>query len=198
MKLSEALSKYRSYREELVTQNRNLTTQLKDAQNKAKATGSKEWAEKAATLQLSLDESNKKFEDNQKVLDSLIEQHVLAWNMEVAKEQADPENGMAATMAKIMTTVARMCAGDKVPYSDEKKVMEYDKDMYSMAKQAQMVMAAIKKRQKEYDSLWDDEEEGKKYDPKGVADNTEAAGVLPEIPVSEGAEAMAPEGEIVE
>ena len=67
---------------------------------------------------------------------------------------------MAATMAKIMTTVARMCAGDKVPYADEKKLMEYDSDLYGKAKQAQMMMAAMKEKQKEYDSLWDDEEGG--------------------------------------
>lgn len=66
-----------------------------------------------------------------------------------------------------MTTVARMCAGDKVPYTDEKKVMEYDSDMYARAKQAQMIMASMKKKQKEYDSLWD--EEGGEYDPEGVA-----------------------------
>ena len=50
-----------------------------------------------------------------------------------------------------------------------------------------------KKKQKEYDSLWDDEEGGE-YDPEGVADNTEAAGDLPEIPPvepAEGAEASA-------
>ena len=82
-----------------------------------------------------------------------------------------------------MTTVARMCAGDKVPYTDEKKVMEYDNEMYARAKQAQMAMAAMKKKQKEYDSLWD--EEGGEYDPEGVADNTEAQGELPEIPSEE-------------
>ena len=83
-------------------------------------------------------------------------------------------------MAKIMTTVARMCAGDKVPYADEKKLMEYDSDLYGKAKQAQMMMAAMKEKQKEYDSLWD--KEGGEYDPEGVADNTEAQGELPEVP----------------
>lgn len=105
--------------------------------------------------------------------------------MEVAKQQSDPDNGIAAELGKIMTTVARMCAGDRVPSGDEKRVMEYDKDMYSMAKQTQTMMAAIKKRQKEYDTLWE-EKEGKEYDPEGVAENTEAAGELPEIPEGGG------------
>ena len=60
------------------------------------------------------------------------------------------------------------------------KQKEYDNEMYARAKQAQMAMAAMKKKQKEYDSLWD--EEGGEYDPEGVADNTEAQGELPEIP----------------
>ena len=53
-----------------------------------------------------------------------------------------------ATLGKIMTTIARMCAGDKVPYSDEKKVMEYDDKMYARAKHAQMLMAYKKKKKK--------------------------------------------------
>ena len=101
-------------------------------------------------------------------------------NAENAKALADPETGMAATMAKIMTTVARMCAGDKVPYADEKKLMEYDSDLYGKAKQAQMMMAAMKEKQKEYDSLWD--EEGGEYDPEAAAENAEATGELLEIP----------------
>lgn len=152
------------------------------AKKKAELTGDSAWSEQAATLQLSLDETKKKFQDNQEVLDGLIEQHCAAWNLEVAKQQADPENGVAATMGKIMAVVARMCAGDKVPMSDEKKVMEFDHDMYAKAKQAQMMMAAMKERQKEYESLWDDDDEGNKYDPERAADNTTAQGDLPEIP----------------
>ena len=184
MKLSDALTKYREYRAELVDQKRTISAQLKNAQEKAESTGESILWDEAATLQLSLDEAEKKFLDNQEVLDDLTEQYCAAWNAEVARQQSDPETGIAATMGKIMTTVARMCAGDKVPMSDEKKVMEFDSDMYARAKMAQMAMAAIKKRQKEYESLWDDEEGGD-YDPEKAADNTEAAGDLPDIPKTE-------------
>lgn len=179
MKLCDALTKYRDYRAELVEQQRNLAERLKEAQINARVTGESRWSDEAATLELSLYETNEKFEKNQEVLDGLIEQYVAAFNMEVAKQQSDPDNGIAAEMGKIMTTVARMCAGDKVPTGDEKKVMEYDKDLYSMAKQTQTMMARIKKRQKEYDTLWE-EKEAKEYDPEGVANNTEAVGELPE------------------
>ncbi len=72
-----------------------------------------------------------------------------------------------------------------MPTGDEKKVMEYDKDMYAMAKQTQTMMAAIKKRQKEHDFLWE-EKEAKEYDPESTAENAEAAGDLPEIPEGGG------------
>ena len=189
MKLGDAISKYRDYRQQLCERQKLLTKELKDAQTNAEMTGDCMWNEQAATLELSLSENKKLFEENQKVLDGLIEQRVAAFNMEVAKQQADAQGGMYEDLAKIMTTVARMCAGDKVPPSDEKKVMEYDQDMYMAAKQAQAAMASIKERQKEYDTLWEEgDNETKEYNPEDVANNTEAMGDLPEIPSGEGME----------
>lgn len=114
---------------------------------------------KAAELELSYKEATDDFDKYENVLNSLREQWCAAANTENDKALADPETGLGATLGKIMTTIARMCAGDKVPYSDEKKVMEYDDKMYARAKQAQMIMASMKKKQKEYDSLWDKEGE---------------------------------------
>lgn len=178
MKLSDAITKYRGYRQTLEEQTKSLVAKRDEAGKKYEATGDSRFSDEAATLQLSVEKSSEAFNNNQKVLDGLIEQYAAAWNAEVAKAQADPENGIAATLSKIMTTVARMCAGDKVPFTDEKKVMEYNSEMYARAKQAQMTMAALKNKQKEYESLWDEESE-KEYDPEGVADNTEACGDLP-------------------
>ena len=181
MKLKDAMPIYQRYRQQLVDQTRSLVKQRDAAKAKFEATNDQTWSDEAATLQLSIEKTQEEFNKNQEVLDGLTEQWCLAANAENAKALADPETGMAATMAKIMTTVARMCAGDKVPYADEKKLMEYDSDLYGKAKQAQMMMAAMKEKQKEYDSLWDDEEGGED-DPEGVADNTEAQGELPEVP----------------
>lgn len=180
MKLGEVIPKYQAYRNQLVDEKRDIYERLKEAQDKADNTGDENWKEKAAELQGMLDEKDEQFEKYNDILSQLREQWCNAANAENAKAQSDPETGMAATYGKIMTTVARMCAGDKVPYIDEKKVMEYDKDMYMMAKQTQMMMAAMKEKRKEYKSLWD--EEGGEYDPKGAADNTEAQGNLPDIP----------------
>lgn len=179
MKLGEAIPKYQTYRNQLQDKKKDIYKQLKDAKDKAECTGSDEWTEKAAQLQLSYDKASADFDKYEDALDGLKEQWYAAADAENAKALADPETGLGATIAKIMTTVARMCAGDKVPYSDEKKVMEYDDKMYGKAKQAQMIMAALKEKRKEYDSLWD--KEGGEYDPEGVADNTQAQGELPKI-----------------
>jgi hypothetical protein len=121
--------------------------------------------------------------------------------MEVSRQQADAMEEWGKEMGRIMTTVARMCAGDKVPPSDEKKVQEYDPDLYLKAKHAQAMMAYMKEKQKEYESLWSEEEEEVTYDPQGKADNAEAAVPLKDIPLEASAPAggegaVATEGEV--
>ena len=70
-------------------------------------------------------------------------------------------------MGKIMTVARRIMHGDQVPMQDEKKLMEFDKDLYIMAKNAGM-MAQLKERKK-YDSLWEDEEKKEYEDPMEAA-----------------------------
>lgn len=57
--------------------------------------------------------------------------------------------------------------------------MEYDKDLYIMAKNAGM-MARLEKRKK-YDSLWEDEEKKEHEDPMEAADAEEAFTAGPEV-----------------
>ena len=184
MKLGEAIPNYQAHRNELQDKKTSIYKQYKKTKEKAERTNDEEWIQKAAELELSYKEATDDFDKYENVLNSLREQWCAAANTENDKALADPETGLGATIGKIMTTIARMCAGDKVPYTDEKKVMEYDDKMYARAKQAQMIMASMKKKQKEYDSLWD--KEGGENDPEGVADSTEAQGELPDIPSSDG------------
>lgn len=159
MKLGEAIPNYQAYRNELQDKKTSIYKQYKKTKEKAERTNDEEWIQKAAELELSYKEATDDFDKYENVLNSLREQWCVAANTENDKALADPETGLGATIGKIMTTIARMCAGDKVPYTDEKKVMEYDDKMYARAKQAQMIMASMKKKQKEYDSLWDKEGE---------------------------------------
>ena len=181
MKLGEVIPKYREYRKVLVDQKRDLANQRDAAQKKYEQTGEKEYADEAASLQLSVEAADGTFQKNQEVLDGLMEQYAAVWNAEVARQQSDPETGYAATMGKILTTAMRMSRGDNVPYADEKKLQEANEKLYASAKQAQAMMKQMKDhKSKDYDSLWN--EEGGEYDPEAAAEGAEASEDLPEIP----------------
>lgn len=77
-----------------------------------------------------------------------------------AKSQSEGAKKYGEDMAKILAVFRLMCKGHTVPSSDEKKLMEYDDEMYQAAKNAQM-MAQIreKEKQKREKSQWDEKEE---------------------------------------
>ena len=184
MKIAEAQPTYYAKRKQLVEQIRTLYTQKKTAESRYKVTGDTSFAEQAASLELSLDATNKAFEENQKVIDSLMEQWVAVNNMEVAKQQGEAMADSAAEIGKIMIVFRRIASGDNVPMYDERKLMEYDEKMYSTAKSMQSLARQLEKRErKNYDSLWDDEEKPEYPDSMEIADNTEFAGELPDIEI---------------
>ena len=180
MKISEAQSIYRAYRQDLINQTKTLIKQRDEAQKKFETTGSSQFSEQAATLQLSIEATQEKFDENQKVLDSLAEQYAAVWNTEVSKQQADAMQDMGIELSKIMTVARRMSNGDEVPYTDEKKLLEYSSELYQAAKSAQMIHQM--EEHEKYDSLWGEEEEPEEYDPQGKADNAEVQIALPDIP----------------
>lgn len=180
MKISEAQSIYRAYRQDLINQTKSLIKQRDEAQKKFETTGSTQFSEQAATLQLSIEATQEKFDENQKVLDSLTEQYAAVWNAEVSKQQADAMQDMGIELSKIMTVARRMSNGDEVPYTDEKKLLEYSNELYQAAKSAQMIHQM--EEHEKYDSLWGEEEEPEEYDPQGKAENAEVQIALPDIP----------------
>lgn len=188
MKIGEALQKYRGYRQTLVEQTSRLTAQREEAQKKAELTGAAEDVELAATLELSVRETQEKFDANQEVLDKLVEQQCLLANAESARQQGEAMEDYAVEMSKIMEVARRIASGAKVPYQDEKKLMEYDGDLYQAVKNAAALNKMMDKKQKEYDSLWEDEEKREENpDPMELADDTEVSGiVLPDIPLDTG------------
>lgn len=175
MKVGEALTAYRAQRKVIVQQRRELYKQKESLEKRMNATegGRERYADEAATLQLSIDSVNQRFEENLKVLDQLTEQEAAVWNGEVARQQADVMEEYAVDMAKIMEVAHRISAGGIVPASDEKKLLDYSFEMYQAAKSMGAMVQMQKKREK-YDSLWDDEEEEQQeYDPAGKAYNAE-------------------------
>lgn len=183
MKIGEAKPIYYANRKELVDQMRSLSKQKEEADKKYKLTGESAFSEQAATLEISLDATKQAFEENQKVIDSLMEQWANNSNMESSKQQGEAMKEIAADMGKIMTVFRRLAHGDTVPQTDEKKLMEYDDKMYQMAKNMQMLAQQMEKERKKHKSLWEDEEKEAPDDPTEIADNTEYAGELPDIEI---------------
>ncbi len=183
MKIGEAKPTYYANRRQLVDQIRDLASKKEKAEQNYRITGEKAFSEEAATLELSIEATNKAFEENQKVLDSLAEQEVAVMNMEAAKQQGDAMEEEMKNLGKIMIVFRRLAKGDIVPLTDEKKLMEYDDKMYQMAKNMQAMAQQLDKEHEKHKSLWEDEEKKEYPDPKEVADNTEFAGALPDIEI---------------
>ena len=185
MKIGEAKPIYYAKREQLVDQTRELFKRKEKAENAYKLTGDTAFSEQAASLELSLDATQKAFDENQKVLDSICEQEVAAFNMESSRQQGDAMEEEMENLGKIMIVFRRLAKGDVVPLTDEKKLMEYDDKMYQMAKNMQAMAQQMEKEHEKHKSLWEDEEKKEYPDPQEVADNTEYGGVLPDIEIPE-------------
>ena len=185
MKICEVRPTYYQNRQTLVDQLRTLSKQKEKAEASYRVTGDSKFSEEAATLELSIKDTEKAFEENQAVLDSIAEQHAAVWNMEVSKQQGDAMKEEMENMGKIMTVFRRLANGDTVPLSDEKKLAEYDEKMYTMAKNMQAMARQLEKEHEDHDSLWEDEEKKEYPDPGEVADNSEYAGPLPDIDIPE-------------
>ena len=123
----------------------------------------------------------KKQEEYRAYMDQVMAQWETSVNSEIAKQDAESAKQQGEEMGKLMTVARRLMHGDTVPPQDEKKLMEFDKDLYQMAKHMQTMAMLEKKKHKSYESLWDEEPE-KPGDPLQMADEEElAAGPGPEV-----------------
>lgn len=194
MKVAEARSTYsaqlRSYNEQkfkLAKQRQELDEKIKTTEN-----GSVIYANEAATLELVYNAVEEKQNEYQEYMDQLMGQWNAKFNEVASKQQADAAKEYGEEMGKLITVARRIMHGDIVPQSDEKKLMEFDRDLYQMAKNIGML--AKMKDKKEYDSLWD--EEKKEYeDPMEAANEEEAFASGPEIVSVEDTMAAAAPGE---
>ena len=181
MKIEEARQTYNVQIKSFYDKQRELYKQRQELDEKIKTTenGSIIYKNEAASLELQYNAVSEKRQEYQDYMDKLMEQWSNEFDMVVADQQADAYAEAAKDMQKIMLVARRIMHGDKVPAKDEKKLMEFDYKLYSMAKSAG-AMAKLKER-KEHKSLWEDAEKKQSPDAKEVADNTEAFANGPEI-----------------
>lgn len=181
MKISEAASMYRvqlsqqrSQRKELLNQKEKLEKQAQSAKKSSAGVTlelSDEYKKRMQELEEKIDILNSEIKENEKGLDGIIETEAGIFNAENSKQQADAMKKYAEDMAKCLEIARRISNGDKVPATDEKKLMDFNMEIYMAAKN--MSVMNQEKKHKEYDSLWGEEEEKEYADPQEVASNSE-------------------------
>lgn len=145
---------------------------------------SEEYRKRAQELQEKLDSVKEQIEEHIKLRDQVIEMEVGIANAEVAKQQGEAMQDYGEEMAKCLEIARRIANGDRVPAQDEKKLMDFNMEVYMAAKN--MAAMNLDKKHKDYDSLWGDEEEkGENPDPLEMAGDTEINVELPELNLEE-------------
>lgn len=147
---------------------------------------SEEYRRRAQELQEKIDRVKEQIEEHVKLRDQVIGMEVGIANAEVAKQQGEAMQEYGEDVAKCLEIARRIANGDKVPASDEKKLMDFNMEVYMAAKN--MAVLNEDKKHKEYKSLWEEEEEkGENPDPLEMAGDTEISVEIPDISEEGGA-----------
>ncbi|MDE7177912.1 MAG: hypothetical protein K2O59_08855 [Lachnospiraceae bacterium] len=190
MKIGEAQKAYRQQlgllrgqKSDFVKQREENRKKMEEARKKSEEQGvtfelSDAYLQREKELQEKIDELSGQIKNNEKTLDELIEQEVGIFNSIVAEQQGDAMKEYGEEMAKCLEIARRISRGDRVPAQDEKKLMDFNMEIYQMAKE--MAAMNMDKEHKEWDSLWGDEEEKEYEDPFEASQNAETNVEMPE------------------
>lgn len=190
MKIGEAQKAYRQQLNYLRGQKRDFVKQQKEnrdqmdqARKKSEEQGvtfefSEAYLEREKELQEKIDELSGQIKNSEKTLDELIDQETGIFNSIVAEQQGDAWKEYGEEMAKCLEIARRISRGDRVPAQDEKKLMDFNMEIYQMAKE--MAAMNMEGRHKEWDSLWGEEEEKEYEDPFEASQNAETNVEMPE------------------
>lgn len=190
MKIGEAQKAYRQQlgllrgqKSDFVKQREENRKKMEEARKKSEEQGvtfelSDAYLQREKELQEKIDELSGQIKNNEKTLDDLIEQEVGIFNSIVAEQQGDAMREYGEEMAKCLEIARRISRGDRVPAQDEKKLMDFNMEIYQMAKE--MAAMNMDKKHKEWDSLWGDEEEKEYEDPFKASQNAETGVEMPE------------------
>ena len=185
MKIGEAQQIYREQVKAYQEQKSALSKRLKDVQSRMETTQNSEdkelFGRDAAILELSIKELDGKQKEYQDYLSKLTEQYCAYWNATVAEQQADAFKEYGEEMGKIMEVARRIMKGATVPQSDEKKLMDFNYELYQAAKTMGEIVKRQKEKDEEYGTLWGKKEKKEYDDPQEVAENATAASDGPEL-----------------
>lgn len=180
MKVGEARQIYSTQLKQYNMKKFELAQQKKEWEEHKKAMPAQIVDEKQGVLlDLTYQAVSEKQNEYQKYMDKLMQQWDNKFNQVALKQQEESAKEYGEEMSKLLTVARRIMHGDIVPLEDERKLMEFDKDLYQMAKNIG-AMAQQEKKHK-YKSLWDDEDKTPGEDPMEAADGEEAFAEGPEV-----------------
>lgn len=172
MIIKEARSAYYSKYKEFNNALTKIKEEQTNLQRKINVTpnGKELFQKEAATLELTAEALEQKQNEYLDYQSRIIEYETELANMETAKQQGEAMKEGAEEMGKIMEVARRMIKGDIVPAQDEKKLMEFDHELYMACKQ----MQSFAKEHEEVESLWEEKKESEENsDPMEFAENQE-------------------------
>lgn len=180
MKIKDAKQVYSAQLNVLQNKKQSLTKLLKEQETSGQTIPSFDRLE----LTRELSEVDAQYEATRSVMEGILTKESLIHNTEAAKQQGEAAAKWGEEISKMMEVFRRISSGAKVPPRDEKKLMDFNYELYMAAKSAAMM---AKRNDKEYDSLWDDGEEdsGEVQDAHEIAENSEISVPPPEAAAAE-------------
>ena len=175
MKIGEASRVYSAQVNKLCDQKNELKAQKKAFENgEINMT-----EEQAALLERSIDRIEFQYQRASEFMEGFSTYKMLLQNTEASKQQSDFMAEKAEEDAKCIEIMRRIAHGDKVPPYDEQKLLNYNAEMYQIAKN--MALLAENEKREEHDSLWDEDDKKPKNEmsPDEVVDNTECSMEMP-------------------
>ena len=136
--------------------------------------------DEVASLKKAIDRVDIQYEKASEFMEGFNMKKSLMQNAEASRQQSDAMAKQADEYIKCIEVARRIARGDKVPPKDEKKLLEFNAEMYQMAKNMG-AMAERTKKQKEHKSLWKDEDEtnANTPSPEEVVNDMECGMAMP-------------------
>ncbi len=179
MKLGEARKITAEHLSSLYQKKRELTKILQGEGVESSGKGNFDRVE----ISKALSAIEEEYEQTSDVAQTLALMDMNIQNAEISRQQSEAIAEQAEEMIKILEVFRRIAKGDKVPAADEKKLMEYNMEMYMAAKN--MALMNEDREGEEHDSLWEEKSDTEKpVDPAELAANTEVGNPLAEIKIS--------------
>ena len=135
--------------------------------------------EEVTALGKAIDRIEKSCDSASKFMEGFNAQKSFLMEAESSKRQGDAMAKQAEEYSKCLEVARRIARGDKVPPKDEQKLLEFNSEMYQMAKN--MAAIAQNEKVKQHKTLWKDEDEDQQPEKTvdEVVDNMECGMTMP-------------------